>query len=98
LESAYESCLCYELCKAGLFVEKQKTAPVVYKDLTLPSAYRMDLVVENKIVIEVKAVEEINDIHVAQILTYLKFSGNRVGLLLNFNVSKLKNGITRVIK
>lgn len=95
LENAYEECLYYELNQAGLKVEKQKALPLVYHDVKLDSGYRIDLLVENSIVIEIKTVECFNDVHVAQILTYLKLSKCKLGLLINFNVSSLKNGIKR---
>lgn len=97
LESAYENCLHYEMIKNGLVVEKQKPLPLVYKEVKLEMGYRMDFVVENNIIIEVKAVEALNDIHEAQVLTYLKLSGCKVGLLINFNVKSLKDGIRRFI-
>lgn len=97
LESAYCECLCYELYKKCLFVEKQKALPLIYEEVKLEIGYRMDIVVENKFVIEVKSVEEINDIHLAQLLTYLKLSGNKLGMLINFNVPLIKDGIRRVI-
>ncbi len=97
LESAYEQCLFYELSKSGLFVEKQKPLPLVYEDVKLEVGYRVDLFVENQIVIEVKSVEALADVHLAQILTYLKLSNCRLGLLVNFNVRYLKDGIRRVI-
>ena len=97
LESAYEECLFYELIKIGFFVEKQKGLPLVYQDVKLDIGYRIDLLVNNKVVIEIKSVEGITDIHRAQVLTYLKLSGCKLGLLLNFNVVSLKNGITRLV-
>ena len=96
LESAYEECLFYELKKSGLFVEKQKPLPLVYQEVQLEIGYRVDIIIENKVIIEVKAVEALNDIHLAQILTYLKLSDCRLGMLINFNVSMIKNGIKRV--
>jgi len=96
LESSYEECLRYELMQSGLLVERQKTLPLVYKDVKLDCGYRIDLMVENKVVVEVKAVDSLNDIHLAQILTYLKLSKCKLGLLINFNVALLKNGIKRV--
>jgi GxxExxY protein len=95
LESAYEECLSFELIKAGLTIERQKPTPVVYKDIKLDCGYRIDIMVENIIVIELKTVDEFNPVHEAQILTYLKFAGKPVGLLINFNVTILKNGIRR---
>ena len=97
LESAYEECLYYELQKAGLNVQKQKPLPLVYEDVRLEIGYRVDLLVEEKVIIEIKAVEALNDVHLAQILTYLKLSDCKLGLLINFNVSLIKNGIRRVV-
>jgi GxxExxY protein len=97
LESAYEECLFYELKQSGLNVKKQLALPLSYKEIKLEIGYRLDLLVENKVVVEIKSVEGINDVHVAQVLTYLKLSGCKVGLLMNFNVSSLKNGIKRLI-
>ena len=97
LESAYQECLYYELQKSGLRVEKQKSMPLIYDDIKLDVGYRLDLMVENCIIIEVKSVEAFADIHMAQILTYLKLSGCKLGLLANFNVVHLKYGIKRVI-
>ncbi len=96
LESAYEECLHYELVQAGLLVEKQKPLPLVYEAIKLEAGYRVDLMVEKKVIIEVKAVEAITDVHLAQVLTYLKLSGCKLGLLINFNVTLLKNGIRRI--
>lgn len=97
LESAYEECLSYELEKAGLKVEKQKALPVVYKEIKLDCGYRMDIVVDNAIVLEIKSVDVLNPVHEAQILTYLKFSEKKIGLLINFNVTLLKNGLKKYI-
>jgi GxxExxY protein len=97
LESAYEECLFYELKQNGLRVEKQKALPLIYKEVKLEAGYRIDLLVENKVVVELKSVVALNDVHVAQVLTYLKLSSCKVGLLLNFNVRSLKNGIKRLI-
>ena len=97
LESAYEECLYYELRKANLNVEKQKVLPLIYEEIKLDAGYRIDLLVENQVIIELKAVEELNDIHLAQILTYLKLSKCKLGLWANFNVKHLKDGIRRVI-
>ena len=97
LESAYEECLYYELQKEGLKVEKQKPLPLIYKEVKLDIGYRVDLLVNHKVVIEIKAVEVLNDVHLAQILTYLKLSGCKLGLLINFNVALIKNGIRRVV-
>lgn len=96
LESSYEHCLAYELRESGLKVETQKALPLVYKEVKLECGYRIDLFVENEIVLEIKAVDAINDIHLAQVLTYMKLLEKPVGLILNFNVTSLKNGIRRV--
>jgi GxxExxY protein len=95
LESAYEVCLVYELEHMGLQVERQKSLPIVYKEVQLDHGYRIDLLVEETVVVELKVVEEIAPIHEAQVLSYLKLSGCEVGLLLNFNVKLLKDGIHR---
>lgn len=97
LESAYEECLFYELNKSGLKVEKQKPLPLVYEEVKLECGYRADLLVESKVIIEIKSVEALNDVHLAQILTYMKLSKCEVGLLMNFNVTRLKDGIKRVL-
>ncbi len=97
LESAYEECLYYELRNKNLYVEKQKPLPLIYKEVNLDIGYRVDLFVERKVVVELKSVEALNDVHLAQILTYLRLSGCKLGLLINFNVSLLKNGIRRVV-
>ena len=87
----------YELINTGLHVEKQKPLPLVYKEVKLEVGYRVDLLVENKVIIEIKSVEGLNDVHLAQTLTYLKLSGCKLGLLINFNVALIKNGIRRVV-
>ena len=97
LESAYEACLYYELNKTGLKVTKQVPLPLVYEDVKLECGYRIDLLVENKVIVEIKSVESLNPIHSVQLLTYLKLSNCKLGLLLNFNVLQLKNGIKRVV-
>lgn len=97
LESSYEECLYYELGRTGLYVEKQKALPLVYREVKLECGYRLDLLVENKVVVEVKAVEALNDIHLAQVLTYLKLSKCKLGMLMNFNVALMKDGIKRVV-
>ncbi len=97
LESAYEECLYYELKKCGLNVVKQKPLPLIYEEVKLEVGYRVDLMVENKVIIEIKSVEALNDVHLAQILTYLKLSDCKLGLLINFNVALIKNGIRRVV-
>lgn len=98
LESAYVECLYFDLIQARLSVEKQKPLPLIYKEVNLEAGYRIDLLVEGEVVIEVKSIEALGDIHMAQILTYLKLSKCRLGLLVNFNVLHLKDGIKRVIK
>jgi GxxExxY protein len=98
LESSYKECLYHELREAGLKVEKEKALPLVYKDVKLDCGYRIDLLVENQIIIELKSVDVLNDIHMAQILTYLKLQNLRYGLLINFNVAKLKDGIRRIVQ
>jgi len=95
LESTYETCLEYELLENGLNVERQKPLPVFYKDIKLNAGYRIDLLVEEKIVIEIKSCEAIAPIHEAQLLTYLKLADKKLGLLINFNVKDLKQGIMR---
>ncbi len=95
LESTYEECLAFELQKEGLKIERQKAVPVVYKEVKLEFGYRIDILVENTVIIELKTVEAINPVHEAQILTYMKFSNKSIGLLINFNVSLLKNGLKR---
>lgn len=97
LESTYKECLFYQLSKSGLYVEKEKPMPLVYEQVRLECGYRLDMLVENKLVIELKAIESLSDVHLAQILTYLKLGNYRLGLLINFNVSLLKNGLRRVI-
>jgi len=97
LESSYKECLFYELTKAGLHVEREKPLPLIYDEVRLEIGYRVDLFVEKQIIVELKAVECLNDVHIAQVLTYLKLNNNRIGLLINFNVSMLKNGIKRLI-
>ncbi len=97
LESAYEECLARELALRGINYERQKPIPVVYKGVKLECGYRIDLLVERRIVVELKSIEEIAPIHEAVVLTYLKLSGNTVGLLVNFHVAVLKDGIRRYI-
>jgi GxxExxY protein len=96
LESAYQACLEYELVHAGLKIESQKALPVVYRDLKLDAGYRIDFIVENEVIIEIKSLEAIADIHKAQVITYLKLSDKKLGLLLNFNVVDMKTGINRI--
>ncbi len=97
LESAYEECLAFELSKEGLNFRRQQPIPVVYKDIKLDYGYRIDILVEDSVVLELKVVDEFDPVHEAQMLTYMKFSNKRFGLLINFNVTVLKNGIRRVI-
>jgi GxxExxY protein len=97
LESAYEACLLYELARIGLKVENQKALPVCYRGVQLDCGYRIDLLVEKQIVVELKSIEKIEPIHEAQLLSYLKLSGCKVGLLINFNTRLLKNGIRRFV-
>lgn len=97
LESAYKECLFYKLVQSGLYVEKERPMPLVFEDVKLEVGYRIDLLVENRIVIEVKSVDALNDVHLAQTLTYMKLGNYNLGLLMNFNVVKLKDGVKRVI-
>lgn len=97
LESAYEECLSHELIQRGLRTERQKAVPVVYKEIKLECGYRIDILVENQVVVELKAQDAILPVHIAQILTYLRFSKMKIGLLINFNVTVLKNGIKRFV-
>ena len=97
LELAYRECLFYDLTAKGLFVIKEKPMPIVYKEVKLDHGYRMDLLVENKVVIELKRVEAITDVHIAQLLTYLKLGDFRLGLIINFQTKLLKDGIKRII-
>ena len=97
LESAYQECLFYELTQAGLRVKKEKPMPIVYKEVKLDHGYRIDLLIENRVVVELKTVDYLSDVHTAQILTYLKLGNYKLGLILNFNVSTLKEGIKRII-
>lgn len=97
LESAYEECLFYELMKTGLHIQKQKALPLVYEEVKLDVGYRIDIIIENKLILEIKSVESLNDIHFAQLLTYLKLTNCKLGMLINFNVLLIKNGIKRVV-
>ncbi|GAA0524171.1 GxxExxY protein [Chitinophaga japonensis] len=97
LGNVYKECLHYRLVKSGLQVQKERVIPVTFEEIRLECGYRADLIVEDKLVIEVKAIEAIADVHIAQTLTYLKFACCKLGLLINFNVSLLKNGIRRVV-
>lgn len=97
LESSYQACLAYEIRKRGLRIETEVALPLVYEEIKLDCGYRIDMLVENIVIIELKVVEALNDVHLAQILTYLKFSHKSVGLLINYNVKSLKDGIRRVV-
>ena len=97
LESVYEKIFCYELQKAGLNVENQKIIPIKYKDIVIEEAFKADLIVENKIIVELKSVKKIEDIHLKQLLTYLKLTGLKIGLLINFNEKLSKKGIKRLV-
>jgi GxxExxY protein len=97
LESAYEECLIYELKQKGFKVERQKPVPVVYKEIKLECGYRIDILVEDKVIIEIKSVEAIAPVHEAQVLTYMKFAKIKLGLLINFNVTVLKAGLKRFV-
>ena len=97
LESAYRSCLVYELKKKGFYIEEEKPLPLIYEEVKLDCGYRIDILVEGKVVIELKTVEAFTDVHTAQVLTYLRLSGNHVGLLLNFYTKSLKDGIKRLV-
>ena len=97
LESSYQACLKYELQKAGLFVETEKALPLIYEEVKLACGYRIDILVANQVIIELKTIDKFTDVHIAQVLTYLKFSNKKIGLLLNFNTKSLKSGIKRII-
>jgi GxxExxY protein len=97
LESTYQVCLGYEILQKGLFVESQLPLPVVYKQIKLDCGYRIDLRVEKKVIVEIKSVEALNDVHLAQVLTYMKLSDIKLGYLINFNVKLLKDGIKRIV-
>jgi GxxExxY protein len=97
LESVYQECLYYKLVKEGHKVEKEKAMPIIFEEVKIDCGYRIDLLVDDTILIELKSVESLNDVHLAQTLTYLKLGGFKLGLLINFNVFRLKDGIKRVI-
>ena len=97
LESVYEEILCYELRQEGLFVERQKAIPLLWKGLKMNIGYRADLIVERKVIVEIKSVEAMSPVHPKQLLTYLKIADKRLGLLINFNERLIKNGITRIV-
>ena len=97
LESTYETCLAYELKQMGLDVKQQQALPVVYKEVKLDAGYRIDLLIENKVIIEIKSVEALADIHTAQLLTYLKLKDLKLGLLINFNSVRVVDGLKRIV-
>lgn len=97
LESTYEACLDYELSERGLHTQNQHILPVTYRDIKVNCGYRIDILVENSVIIELKAVEEFNDVHLAQILTYMKLSKCKLGFLINFNVKWIKDGLKRIV-
>lgn len=97
LESAYQECLFYEVKSRGLWVEKEKPMPLSYNGLQMDIGYRIDLFIEQKVIVEIKSVESLNDVHLAQVLTYLKISDCKLGLLINFNVALLKKGFRRIV-
>ena len=97
LESVYETILYYELNKKGLFVERQKTLPVIWDEIKLDIGFRTDLIVENKLILEIKSIEKITEVHAKQVMTYLKITDIKLGLLINFNVPLIKFGITRIV-
>ena len=97
LESAYKECLYYKILQSGIYVEKEKPMPLIFEEIKLEVGYRIDILVDNKLVIEIKSVEGLTDVHMAQALTYIKLGHYKLGLLMNFNVIKLKDGIKRII-
>lgn len=97
LESAYEACMVYDLIQSSLKVEQQKPLPVIYREVKLECGYRLDLMIENEVIVEIKSVEKLLPIHKAQLMSYLKLADRKVGLLINFNVELLKDGIQRVV-
>ena len=97
LESAYEECLAFELSKEDLSVKRQKPVPVIYKTIKLECGYRIDILVENEVIVELKSIDAFAPVHTAQILTYMKFAEKKIGLLINFNVTKLVDGIKRYV-
>lgn len=97
LESAYQKCLAYEVELKGLHVDTEKGLPLIYKDVEMEVGYRVDIFVNHKVIIEIKSVDTLNDIHLAQVLTYLKLSESKLGLLINFNTKLLKDGFRRVV-
>jgi GxxExxY protein len=97
LESAYKECMFYKIAKAGYQIVKEKPLPLIYEEVRLECGYRLDLMIENKLIIEVKSVESLTDIHLAQVLTYLKIANCKLGLLINFNVLRHKDGVKRIV-
>lgn len=97
LENVYKECLYYKISQSGLWVAKEKAMPLVFEEVRLECGYRIDLLVEHRLVLEIKSVEALNDIHIAQTLTYLKLGNYKLALLLNFNVTRLKDGIKRIV-
>ena len=97
LESSYKECLFYEFKRNGIYAEKEKAMPLYYEEIKMDIGYRVDLMIENKVIIEIKCADSFTDVHTAQLLTYLKLSGCKVGLLLNFKTASLKNGIKRLM-
>ena len=97
LESAYQECLCFEIKEKGLQFYREKPMPIIYKDIKLDHGYRIDILVENKVIIEIKSVEKISNVHLKQLLTYIKVTDLKLGLLINFNEALIKNGIKRVV-
>lgn len=97
LESAYKECLYYKILKAGVFVEKEKIMPLIFEEVKLDCGYRIDILVERKLVLDLKSIEAFNEIHLAQTLTYMKLGNYKLGLLMNFNVIRLKDGLKRVV-
>ncbi len=97
LENAYKECLFYKLNKSGFYVEKEKPIPLIFEDIKLEIGYRIDILVENKLVLEIKSVEALTEVHFAQTLTYLKLGNYKLGILMNFNVVRLKDGLKRIV-
>lgn len=97
LESTYEACLCYEATEQRLFIERQVPLPVIYREVKLDCGYRIDILAERKVIVELKVADALNDVHMAQLLTYMKLSGCKLGYLINFNVKQLKDGIRRLV-
>ncbi|AZB11937.1 GxxExxY protein [Chryseobacterium sp. G0162] len=96
-ENVYEECMFYELTKSGFLVERQKLLPIIYEDLKIENAFRLDMIIENKVILEIKTVDYISPVHKAQLLTYLKMANCKLGMLLNFQSDVFKNGISRIV-